>query len=175
MKFLNLFAAAMLVFLSVDLGSAQASSFWSSLDYSRVCEKRFYDWTAASENEEDDDAMLIKAKIPYRAKRFDKAIKYASEAINANTNEAKTIQDSLIEYPWESKAIIFKYKALNTVGLALLIKGKSYSALGKAADAEAAYAEIKNKYNFAQCWCKQGVFVKPSEFPEETITKKEKK
>lgn len=174
MKFLNLFAAVMLVFLSVDLGRAQASSFWSSLDYSKVCERRFYDWTAASENEEDDDAMLIKAKISYRAKRLDKAIEYANEAINTNANEAKIIQDSLQEYPWESKAIIFKYKALNTIALALLIKGKSYSALGKALEAEAAYAEIKEKYNFAQCWCNEGAFMKPAEFPEEKIKKKEK-
>ncbi len=175
MKLRYLCAVVMLIFFSVDLGNAQASSFWGSLDYSRICEKRFYDWTAASENEEDDDAILIKAKIAYRGKRFDKAIEYADEAINANMKEAKSIQDSLKEYEWMSKEAIFKHKSLNTVGLALLIKGKSYFALQKGQESEAAYSEIQENYYFAQCWCKEGVFMKPSEFPEATIKKTEKR
>ena len=132
------------------------------------CAKNFYDLTTM-ENEAEDDDMLIRAKISYKEKRYEDAIRYADQAIQRLEAEAKLTQDSLEECPWISNAEIFKNKSLNTVGLALLIKGRSYVALDKQQKAEDIYGQIWNKYPYALCWCKKGLFLKPVDLVQDEL------
>lgn len=176
MQKIFIFISSVFLILNFSTMNAAASSFFGSWDYYTKCENKFYDLLmASSDQEEEDDASLIKAKISYGEKRYENAIQYAEQTIDKYSDEARSMQNSLDEYPWESKEKIFKYKSLNTVGLALFIKAKAYSSLGKTKEAEVAFRVLKNDYFYAQCFCKEGLFLKPSELAQEEIDKLEKR
>ena len=162
-----------ILILNISARNTEASSFFGSWSPDEKCAKRFYE-LMTTDKEEEDDSMLIKAKISYREKRYEKAIQYANQTINKHSDEARSMQDSLEEYPWISKEDIFRYKSLNTIGLALFIKAKSYSELGKMREAEDALKELKKDYYYAQCWCKEGLFLKPANLAQEELGNIEK-
>jgi tetratricopeptide (TPR) repeat protein len=147
------------------------SSSFEIFDPEQNCVSKFYE-LSTTDKAEEDDPMLIEAKNSYSKKQYENAIQFTEKAINANMNEARLMQDSLKEYPWTSKEDVFKYKSLNTVGLALLIKAKSYSALGKEQEAKNIYRELLSKYFYAQCWCKAGLFLKPALLAKDNLQRK---
>lgn len=151
--------------LSISSKSAEASVEFLNPYYS--CEKKFYELTI-KENEADDE-MLIKAKVSYKQKQYEDAIQYADQVIKKHEGEAKVTLDSLEECPWMSNEDIFKHKSVNTMGLALLIKAKSYAALGDHQEEKEIYGKIWNEYYCAACWCEKGLFLKPARIVEDEL------
>lgn len=94
---------------------------------------------------------------------------YADKVLDLYEKEAKKMQESLSEYPWESKDKIFSYWALNDVGTSLFIKGEAYRKAGKPEEAKKAYQELVNTYYYAQCWDPNGWFWKPAEAAQQAL------
>ncbi len=83
--------------------------------------------------------------------------------------KAKEMQESLKEYPWESKEKIFEYWALNDVGTSLYIEGESFKKAGKSKEAKEAYQKLVDEYYYAQCWDPKGWFWKPAEAAQQAL------
>lgn len=94
---------------------------------------------------------------------------YTDKVIELYRDKAKFMQESLTEYPWESKERIFEYWALNDVGTSLFIKAEAFKKSGKYEEARAAYQELVNNYSYAQCWDPNGWFWKPKEAAEQAL------
>jgi len=83
--------------------------------------------------------------------------------------KAQEMQDSLTEYPWESKEKIFTYWALNDVGTCLFIKGEAYRNAGDAEEAKKAYKKLVDSFYYAQAWDSAGFFWKPAEAAQQKL------
>jgi len=94
---------------------------------------------------------------------------YGDKVIELYGAQAKEMQNSLTEYPWESKDKIFTYWALNDVGTALYVKGEALKKSGKNEEAKKVYQELINNYYYAQCWDPNGWFWKPAEAAQQAI------
>jgi tetratricopeptide (TPR) repeat protein len=94
---------------------------------------------------------------------------YVNKVVELYTVKAKEMQESLSEYPWESKEKIFEYWALNDVGTSLYIKGESLKKAGKSKEAKDAYQKLVDEYFYAQCWDPKGWFWKPAEAAQQAL------
>ncbi len=94
---------------------------------------------------------------------------YVNKVLELYEAKAKEMQDSLTEYPWQSREVIFKYWALNDVGTSLYIKGEAYKRIGKNKEAKEAYQKLIDGFFYAQCWDPQGWFWKPVEAAQEAV------
>ena len=77
---------------------------------------------------------------------------YVDKVLELYQDEAKSMQKSLTEYPWQSQEKVFSYWALNDVGTALYIKGEEYRKAGQLDKAKEAYQKLIDEYFYAQCW-----------------------
>jgi tetratricopeptide (TPR) repeat protein len=100
---------------------------------------------------------------------FDAVKIYVDKLAELYGEEAKKMQDSLVEYPWESKEKIMGYWALNDVGTAIFVQGEAFRKAGKVDEAKAAYKKLVVDYSFAQCWDPQGWFWKPAEEAQKAL------
>jgi len=96
-------------------------------------------------------------------------IAYTDKVLELYSEQAKTMQGSLAEYPWESKEKIFSFWALNDVGTSLYIRGEAYKKAGENNQALASYKKLVDEFFYAQCWDPQGWFWKPSEGAQQAI------
>lgn len=94
---------------------------------------------------------------------------YVDKILDIYSDEAKKMQVSLTEYPWESNEKIFEYWALNDVGTALFVKGEALRKAGDKEGAKEAYELLVNDYFFAQCWDTKGWFWKPAEAAQQAL------
>ena len=94
---------------------------------------------------------------------------YVNKCIDLYSPNAKEMQDSLTEYPWESKEEIFSYWALNDVGTCLFIKGEAFRNAGQKEEAQEAFKKLVDEYYYAQCWDPQGWFWKPAEAAQQKL------
>lgn len=94
---------------------------------------------------------------------------YVNKVVELYAAKAKEMQESLSEYPWESKEKIFEYWALNDVGTSLYIKGESLKKAGKGKEAKEAYQKLVDEYFYAQCWDPKGWFWKPAEAAQQAL------
>ncbi len=94
---------------------------------------------------------------------------YVNKVIELYGEQAKQMQTSLTEYPWESKEKIFSYWALNDVGTAFYILAESYKKAGKTKEAQEAYKKLVDEYFYAQCWDPNGWFWKPAEAAQQSL------
>lgn len=94
---------------------------------------------------------------------------YTNKVIELYAEKARNMQQSLAEYPWESKEKIFSYWALNDVGTSYYIQGEAYKKAGKNKEAREAYQKLVDSYSYAQCWDPKGWFWKPSEAAVQAI------
>ena len=94
---------------------------------------------------------------------------YVNKCLELYTDQAKEMQGTLKEYPWESKEKIFSYWALNDVGTCLFIKGEAYRNAGNTEEAKKAYKKLVDEFSFAQCWDPQGWFWKPAEAAQQKL------
>ena len=76
---------------------------------------------------------------------------YVDKVLELYTDQAKEMQASLTEYPWENKEKIMSYWALNDVGTALYIKGEALRKQGKKEEAKKVYEKLVNEFFYAQC------------------------
>ena len=113
--------------------------------------------------------LVQKAWAALAANDLDATVAYVSKTLELYASKAKEMQDSLTEYPWESKDKIFSYWALNDVGTALFILGQAYQNAGKGQEAQETYKKLIDEYFYAQCWDPQGWFWKPAEAAQEKI------
>lgn len=97
------------------------------------------------------------------------AMAYTDKVIEMYSDQAKKMQSSLTEYPWESKDKIFSYWALNDVGTSLFIKAEALKRQGKEDEAQQLYSTLVNDYYFAQCWDPKGWFWKPAEAAQQEL------
>ncbi len=113
--------------------------------------------------------LTTKAWAALEEKNLDAVLAYANKCIDLYSPEAKEMQDSLTEYPWESKDKIFSYWALNDVGTCLFIKGEAYRNAGQKKEAQEAFKKLVDEYSYAQCWDPQGWFWKPAEGAQQKL------
>jgi len=103
------------------------------------------------------------------ANKTDEVTAYAGKVLDLYAPKASDMQNSLTEYPWESKDKIFEYWALNDVGTALYIQGEALRRAGKSAGAKEAYQKLVDRYYYAQCWDPKGWFWKPAEAAQQAL------
>ncbi|HBG62100.1 MAG: hypothetical protein A2306_06105 [Omnitrophica WOR_2 bacterium RIFOXYB2_FULL_38_16] len=94
---------------------------------------------------------------------------YTDKVVELYGEKARTMQDSLTEYPWQSREQIFNYWALNDVGTSLFIKAEALKKAGKVDEAKKVYKELIDKYFYSQCWDPQGWFWKPAEAAQQAL------
>ncbi len=94
---------------------------------------------------------------------------YTSKCLDLYGSKAKEMQDSLTEYPWESKEKIFSFWALNDVGTCLFIKGEALKNAGQNDEAKEVFKKLVDEYFYAQCWDPQGWFWKPAEAAQQKL------
>ena len=94
---------------------------------------------------------------------------YTEKCLELYGKKAKEMQDSLTEYPWESKDKIFSYWALNDVGTCLYIRGEALKNAGNVDEAREAYKRLVDEYFYAQCWDPNGWFWKPAEAAQQKL------
>ena len=100
---------------------------------------------------------------------LDAVLIYTNKVLELYADKAKAQQESLSEYPWESKEKIFKYWALNDVGTCLFIQGEAYRKAGKTEEAKKAYKRLVDEFFYAQCWDPSGWFWKPAEAAQQAL------
>ena len=103
------------------------------------------------------------------ADRSDEVATYVGKVVDLYATKARDMQNSLTEYPWESKDKIFGYWALNDVGTALYIQGEALRKTGKSSEAKQAYQKLVDQYYYAQCWDPKGWFWKPAEAAQQAL------
>ena len=103
------------------------------------------------------------------ASKSDEVTAYVGKVVDLYAAKARDMQNSLTEYPWESKDKIFGYWALNDVGTALYIQGEALRKAGKSAEAKQAYQKLVDQYYYAQCWDPKGWFWKPAEAAQQAL------
>jgi tetratricopeptide (TPR) repeat protein len=143
--------------------------FWKPADAA----KEKLDMMAAGVNWDFGDytsnALVHKAWAALAANDLKAVEAYANKTVKLYAGQAKEMQASLKEYPWESKEKTFSYWALNDVGTALFILGEAYQNAGKKEEAVSAYKRVINEFFYAQCWDPGGWFWKPSEAAQQKL------
>lgn len=99
----------------------------------------------------------------------DSVLTYTGKVVELYGKDAKGMQESLTEYPWESNEKIFSFWALNDVGTSLYIQGEALRKSGQAQDARLAYQSLVDGFYFAQCWDPKGWFWKPAEAAQQAL------
>lgn len=103
----------------------------------------------------------------------DGVMAYTNKVIELYADNAKTMQESLTDYPWDEKdklkEKVFSYWALNDVGTSLFIQGEALRKAGKMKEAKEAYTKLVEQYYYAQCWDPNGWFWKPSEAAQQAL------
>lgn len=94
---------------------------------------------------------------------------YTEKCLELYGKKAKEMQDSLTEYPWESKDKIFSYWALNDVGTCLYVRGEAYKNSGNVDEARHSYKRLVDEFFYAQCWDPNGWFWKPAEAAQQKL------
>ena len=94
---------------------------------------------------------------------------YTNKCLELYSKKAQEMQESLNEYPWESKEKIFSYWALNDVGTCLYIQGEALKNSGDNAEAKKAFKKLIDQYFYAQCWDPNGWFWKPAEAAQQKL------
>lgn len=94
---------------------------------------------------------------------------YVDKCLELYEAKAKEMQNSLTEYPWESKEKIFSYWALNDVATVLFIQGEAYKKEGKLKEAEVVYKRVVDEFYYGQCWDPKGWFWKPAEAAQQKL------
>jgi tetratricopeptide (TPR) repeat protein len=100
---------------------------------------------------------------------LDSVVAYVDKVLELYATEAKSMQESMTEYAWESKDEIFSKWALNDVGTALYIKGEAFRKAGQSEKAQESYQSVVEDYFYAQCWNTSGWFWKPAESAQEAL------
>lgn len=113
--------------------------------------------------------LTTKAWNALEANKADEVTAYVGKVVDLYASKARDMQNSLTEYPWESKDKIFEYWALNDVGTALYIQGEALRRTGKSAEAKQAYQKLVDQYYYAQCWDPKGWFWKPAEAAQQAL------
>lgn len=90
-----------------------------------------------------------------------RALGYATKCIEMYSDDAKSMQTELDDYPKGSEEEIHAYWALNDVATAHYIKGRVLSRQDKPDEARAEFQTIIDQYSFAQCWDPRGWWWKP--------------
>ena len=143
--------------------------FWKPADAA----KEKLDMMAAGVNWDFGDytsnALVHKAWAALAANDLKAVEAYANKTVKLYAGQAKEMQASLKEYPWESKEKTFSYWALNDVGTAFFILGEAYQNAGKKEEAVSAYKRVINEFFYAQCWDPGGWFWKPSEAAQQKL------
>ncbi len=113
--------------------------------------------------------LVIKAWSALAAKDLNAVVAYVNKLAELYAKDAKSMQASLKEYPWESKDKTLSYWALNDVGTGFFILGEAYRAAGKKEEAAQTYKKLVDEYFYAQCWDPQGWFWKPAEAAQQKL------
>lgn len=104
-----------------------------------------------------------------RENDLDAVAVYTDKVLELYEDKAKSMQESMTEYAWESKDEIFSKWALNDVGTSLFIKGEAFKNIGEIQKAQKAYQKLVENFYYAQCWDPNGWFWKPAEAAQQSL------
>jgi len=113
--------------------------------------------------------LTTKAWQALADKDLDAVIAYTDKCLQLYQDKAKSMQNSLKEYPWETKEQIFSFWALNDVGTSLFIRGEAYMNAGNKEEAGKAFKQLVDEFYFAQAWDPKGWFWKPAEAAQQKL------
>ena len=106
--------------------------------------------------------LVGKAWAAAAAGNHEHVLAYTNKCIDMYLKQAKEQQAGLTEVPKGAKEEVFKFWALNDVGVSLFIKGNSLVKNGDNEGAIAAYKILVEELKFAQCWDTKGWFWQPA-------------
>lgn len=108
-------------------------------------------------------------------KNLDGVLAYTNKNIELYSENAKTMQAGLKDYPAGSEQEIFAMWALNDIATSLFIQGEAYRKAGQIDKAKEAYNRVVNEFSFGQCWDPaQKIFWKPAEAAKDKLDMIEK-
>ena len=113
--------------------------------------------------------LTVKAWQALADKDLDAVLAYTGKCMDLYKEKAKSMQNSLTEYPWESKEQIFSFWALNDIGTCFFIRGEAYMNAGNKEEAIKAFKTLVDEFYFAQCWDPKGWFWKPAEAAQQKL------
>jgi len=143
--------------------------FWKPAEAAKEKIKMIETGSTIDFGDSKSSTLVVKAWDALAKNDLDSVNAYVNKCLEAYGEEAKKMQASLTEFPWESKEQIFTFWALNDVGTALFIQGEAYKNAGKLAEAQAAYQKLVDEFGYSQCWDPQGWFWKPAEAAKQKI------
>ena len=117
----------------------------------------------------DSASLISEAWSKLDKGNYNTAIEFAQETINRHATQAAEQQASLSGFASSDDAA--DYWALNDVGTAYFIMGKSSVKQEKIAKAKEAFQKIISDYGYAQCWDTQGWWWKVAEGAQEELDK----
>lgn len=109
----------------------------------------------------NEQALNIKSLFEH--KDYSSLLELSEEIIYRYNKQAKNLQDSLSEYPWESKTKIFSKGELNLVSLAYFGQAIAHFELNEPKKAKDSAQTLFEDFYYGQCLTDQSVFAKPSE------------
>lgn len=100
------------------------------------------------------ETLTTKAWEAFNKNDLDSVVVYTNKCIALYADKAKEMQASLKEFPWgetkeKEKENIFKYWALNDVGICLFIQGSQYLKSGNPVEAKRAFDRIIEEFSFS--------------------------
>ncbi|MCK5215444.1 MAG: tetratricopeptide repeat protein [Candidatus Omnitrophica bacterium] len=113
--------------------------------------------------------LVTKAWGALNEKDLEAVLAYTNKCLELYADQAKKMQESLVESPDGSKEEIAAYWALNDVATALFIQGEAYRDVRMTDEAKEAYQKIVDEYGYGQTWDDGGWFWKPAEAAKEKI------
>ena len=143
--------------------------FWKPADAAKEKIAMIESGSTADFGDYTSEQLTTKAWQALTDNKLDDVLTYTNKCLDLYSEKAKEMQDSLTEYPWESKDKIFSYWALNDVGTCLFIQGEAYKNAGKNDEAKNAYKRVIDEFFYSQCWDPQGWFWKPAEGAQQKL------
>jgi len=94
---------------------------------------------------------------------LDGVLAYTNKCVELYAEQARGMQNNLVDFPKGSDDEIFSYWALNDVATSYFIQGDAYRKEGLLEKAKESYQTVIDNYNYGQCWDLRGWFWKPAE------------
>ncbi len=96
--------------------------------------------------------LATKAWKALADKNLEAVLVYTNKCLDLYAAKAKTMQESLKDYPSGDDQKIFSFWAVNDVATCLYIQGDAYRQAGKIDEAKKAYGRVVNEFSFGQAY-----------------------
>lgn len=114
--------------------------------------------------------LVTKAWGALNARDMKAVLAYTDKCLELYTENARTMQAELSDYPAGDQQKIFSYWALNDIATALYIQGEAYRQAGKNEEAKKAFGRIVAEFSYGQTYDPASkAFWKPADAAKEKL------